>query len=63
MVTIGININKIIITKIGIIAIMITNIEDFNKEMIQYSCIDQQINATTISIIDFLGLKFWKHYL
>lgn len=63
MVIIGININKIIITKIGIIAIMITNIEDFNKEMIQYSCIDQQINATTISIIDFLGLKFWKHYL
>lgn len=41
MVIIGININKIIITKIGIIAIMITNIEDFNKEMIQYSCIDQ----------------------
>ncbi len=63
MVIIGININKIIITKIGIIEIMIINIKDFNKEMIQYSCIDQQINATTISRIDFLGLKFWKHYL
>jgi hypothetical protein len=34
-------INKIIIIEINITAIMITNIDDFNKEMIQYSYIDQ----------------------
>jgi hypothetical protein len=41
MVIIGMIINKIIIIEINITAIMITNIDDFNKEMIQYSYIDQ----------------------
>jgi hypothetical protein len=41
MVIIEIIIKKTIITEICITAIMITNIVDFNKEMIQYSYIDQ----------------------